>query len=85
MPMVIESIVLQKENKLVALVHPDLEEADKIGLNEKDIMDIMEQNRTELNEILPPFSRISQIKLHNEEFAKTPKKSIKRYLYTDKI
>lgn len=85
MPMVIESIVLQKENKLVALVHPDLEEADKIGLNEKDIMDIMEQNRTELNEILPPFSRITQIKLHNEEFAKTPKKSIKRYLYTDKI
>ena len=85
MPMVIESIVLQKENKLVALVHPDLEEAEKIGLNENDIMDIMEQNRTELNEILPPFSRLAQIKLHNEEFAKTPKKSIKRYLYTDKV
>lgn len=85
MPMVIESIVLQKDNKLVALVHPDLEEAEKIGLNENDIMDIMEQNRTELNGILPPFSRIAQIKLHNEEFAKTPKKSIKRYLYKDKI
>lgn len=85
MPMVIESIVLQKENKLVALVHPDLEEAEKIGLNENDIMDIMEQNRTELNGILPPFSRLAQIKLHNEEFAKTPKKSIKRYLYKDKI
>ncbi len=85
MPMVIESIVLQKENKLVALVHPDLEEAEKIGLNENDIMDIMEQNRTELNGILPPFSRLAQIKLHNEEFAKTPKKSIKRYLYTDKV
>lgn len=85
MPMVIESIVLKKENKLVALVHPDLEEAEKIGLNENDIMDIMEQNRTELNGILPPFSRLAQIKLHNEEFAKTPKKSIKRYLYTDKV
>ena len=85
MPMVLESIVLQKDNKLVALVHPDLEEAEKIGLNENDIMDIMEQNRTELNGILPPFSRIAQIKLHNEEFAKTPKKSIKRYLYTDKV
>lgn len=85
MPMVIESIVLQKENKLVALVHPDLEEAEKLGLNDDDIMGIMEQNRTGLNDILPPFSRIAQIKLHNEEFAKTPKKSIKRYLYKDKI
>jgi len=85
MPMVIESIVLQKDNKLVALVHPDLEEAEKLGLNENDIMDIMEQNRTGLNDILPPFSRLAQIKLHNEEFAKTPKKSIKRYLYTDKV
>ena len=85
MPMVIESIVLQKDNKLVALVHPDLEEAEKLGLNENDIMDIMEQNRTGLNGILPPFSRLAQIKLHNEEFAKTPKKSIKRYLYKDKI
>lgn len=85
MPMVIESIVLQKDNKLVALVHPDLEEAEKLNLNEDDIMGVMEQNRTELNEILPPFSRLAQIKLHNEEFAKTPKKSIKRYLYTDKV
>lgn len=85
MPMVTESIVLQKGNKLVALVHPDYEEAGKLGFNDDDIMSIMEQNRGELNEALPTFSRISAIKLHNKEFEKTPKKSIKRYLYTDKV
>lgn len=85
MPMVTESIVLQKGNKLVALVHPDYEEAGKLGFNDDDIMSIMEQNRGELNEALPTFSRISAIKLHSKEFEKTPKKSIKRYLYTDKV
>jgi len=85
MPMVIESIVLQKGNKLVALVHPDYEEAAKMGLNDDDITSIMEQNRNELNETLPTFSRIAAIRLHEDEFEKTPKKSIKRYLYINKV
>ncbi|MCH5312103.1 MAG: AMP-binding protein, partial [Prevotella sp.] len=85
MPMVVESIVLQKDNKLVALIHPDYEEAKGMGLNEDDLMAVMEQNREKLNEDMPAYCRISAIKLHDEEFAKTPKKSIKRYLYIDKV
>lgn len=85
MPMVVESIVLQKDNKLVALIHPDYEEAKGMGLNEEDLMAVMEQNREKLNEDMPAYCRISAIKLHDEEFAKTPKKSIKRYLYIDKV
>ena len=79
MPMVSESIIVQREDKLVALVHPDKDEL--VSFNEKELADIMEQNRHDLNETLPVYSRISAIELHDEEFAKTPKKSIKRYLY----
>lgn len=81
MPMVQESIVIQKDSKLVALIHPDYEEAAKLELNDDDLLEIMEQNRKELNEILPTFSRIFAVQIHKEEFEKTPKKSIKRYLY----
>ena len=83
MAMVNESLILQKGDKLVALVYPDFEEAKTMGFNETDIMEVMEQNRKELNAQLPPFCSISAVKIHNEEFAKTPKKSIKRYLYKD--
>ena len=83
MAMVNESLILQKGDKLVALVYPDFEEAKTMGFNETDIMEVMEQNRKELNAQLPPFCSISAMKIHNEEFAKTPKKSIKRYLYKD--
>jgi len=79
MPMVSESLIVQREDKLVALVHPDKDEV--VSFNEKELADIMEQNRHDLNETLPVYSRISAIELHDEEFAKTPKKSIKRYLY----
>lgn len=79
MTMVAESVVIQKGDKLVALVHPDKDEMMNFSLEELE--QIMEQNRKELNEQLPVYSRISQIILHEEEFAKTPKKSIKRYLY----
>ncbi len=79
MPMVSESLIVQREDKLVALVHPDKDEV--VSFNEKELVDIMEQNRHDLNETLPVYSRISAIELHDEEFAKTPKKSIKRYLY----
>lgn len=85
MTMVNESIVIQKGDKLVGLVHPDMEAAHTLGLNDKDIDEIMEQNRLELNKALPAFCKISTMKIHPEEFAKTPKKSIKRYLYQDAV
>ena len=81
MAMVSESIVIQRGDKLVALVHPDMDEAKNMGFTDEDLKNIMEQNRQELNNQLPVYSRISAIELHEEEFAKTPKKSIKRYLY----
>ena len=81
MAMVSESIVIQRGDKLVALVHPDMDEANNMSFTEEDLKNIMEQNRQELNNQLPVYSRISAIELHEEEFAKTPKKSIKRYLY----
>ena len=81
MTMVNESLVIQHGDKLVGLVHPDMETAHNLGLNDNDINEIMEQNRVELNKTLPSFCKISTVKIHPEEFAKTPKKSIKRYLY----
>ena len=63
----------------MALVHPDKDEM--MNFSQDELEQIMEQNRQDLNEQLPAYSRISQIILHQEEFAKTPKKSIKRYLY----
>ncbi|MBQ8487226.1 MAG: AMP-binding protein [Prevotella sp.] len=81
MTMVIESIVVQRDTKLVALVHPDLDEAKNLGLSEDDLKSIMEQNRNGLNQMLPAYEKISEIEIHNDEFEKTPKRSIKRYLY----
>ena len=81
MTMVIESIVVQRDNKLVALVHPDMDEAKNMGFSEEDLKHIMEQNRNGLNELIPAYEKISEIEIHEEEFEKTPKKSIKRYLY----
>ena len=83
MAMVVESVVIQKEDKLVALIYPDYDEAKNIGLSNEDLLKIMEQNRQELNQTLPAYCKISAIKLQKEEFAKTPKKSIKRFLYQD--
>jgi long-chain acyl-CoA synthetase len=81
MTMVIESLVVQRDNKLVALVHPDMDEAKNMGFSDDDLKNIMEQNRNGLNEILPAYEKISEIEIHEEEFEKTPKKSIKRFLY----
>ena len=81
MTMVLESIVVQRETKLVALVHPDFDEAKAMNLTREDLQDIMNQNLTGLNQQLPAYEKISEIVLHDQEFAKTPKKSIKRYLY----
>jgi hypothetical protein len=81
MAMVNESIVIQSDDKLVALVHPDMEEVNNLGFTDEDLENIMEQNRKELNMQIPSFAKVSRIKLHNQEFEKTAKKSIKRYLY----
>ena len=81
MTMVVESIVVQRDTKLVALVHPDLDEAKAMGFTKEDIEGIMEQNRNTLNQMLPAYEKISEVEIYDEEFAKTPKKSIKRYLY----
>lgn len=83
MTMVVESLLIQKEDKLVALVYPDYEEAKNMGLSKDDLQHIMDQNLLELNMIQPSYSKVSLIKLQDEEFEKTPKKSIKRYLYKD--
>ena len=81
MTMVVESIVVQRDNKLVALVYPDLDEAKAMNFSDGDIKNIMEQNRNGLNEMLPAYEKLSEIFIQKEEFEKTPKKSIKRYLY----
>jgi long-chain acyl-CoA synthetase len=79
MAMVGESLVIQEGERLVALVHPDQDE--QMNFSREELENIMEQNRNTLNQMLPQYSRIAAIKLHEEEFEKTPKKSIKRYLY----
>lgn len=81
MPYVSESIVIQKEEKLVALIYPDFEEAFRNNLSSKDVERIMEENRVELNKQIPAYSQIASVRIYHEEFEKTPKKSIKRYLY----
>ena len=81
MTMVLESIVVQRDTKLVALVHPDMEEAKNMGFSMEDLKNIMDQNLNGLNEMIPAYEKISEIEIHEEEFEKTPKRSIKRYLY----
>ncbi|MDY3847502.1 MAG: AMP-binding protein [Prevotella sp.] len=81
LPMVVESVVVQRDTRLVALVYPDFEEAKSQGIARTAIADLMEQNRIELNQQLPAYCKISAIELRNDEFEKTPKKSIKRFMY----
>jgi long-chain acyl-CoA synthetase len=81
MALVNESVVISENDKLVALVYPDFDEAMKTGMTDEQIAEVMEQNRQELNNILPAYEKISQIRIYHEEFEKTPKKSIKRFLY----
>ncbi|MCR5198461.1 MAG: AMP-binding protein [Prevotella sp.] len=79
MPMVSECIVVQREQKLVALIYPDQDEM--MNFSRQELQDIMEQNRLELNQQLPAYCRLTHMELVDSEFQKTPKKSIKRYLY----
>ena len=83
MAMVSESIVVQRNDKLVALIHPDYDEASAMGFTAEDLEHIMDQNRMELNSQMPSFAKISCIQIHENEFEKTAKKSIKRYLYQE--
>ncbi len=83
LPFVNESLVVQKDEKLYALIHPDYEEVAKLGLTDEDLATVMEQNRKDLNEQVPAYEQLAGIRIRTEEFEKTPKRSIKRYLYTD--
>ena len=83
MPYVAESLIVLQHDKLVALIYPDFDDAFAHGLQQTDIQKVMEQNRIELNQQLPNYSQISKIKLHFEEYEKTAKKSIKRFMYQE--
>lgn len=65
----------------MGLVHPDMDAAKQLGFSIGDLGDVMEENRKQLNSLLPAFCKVSAIQIHEQEFEKTPKKSIKRYLY----
>ncbi len=81
MALINESVIVQRGNQLVALIHPDMDEANNMGLTEEDLINVMEQNRQEVNAQLPGYSKLQAFEIQEEEFQKTPKKSIKRYLY----
>ena len=81
LPYVTESIVVQRDNKLVGLVFPDYDEAKIAGLNDEGIRLVMNENLNELNQQIPAYAKVSAIEIQQNEFEKTPKKSIKRYLY----
>jgi len=81
LPFITESLVIENETKLVALVYPDLEAVDQENMSNLEVEQIMEQHRIEINKTLPQYSQIIRIKLYPKEFEKTPKKSIKRFLY----
>jgi len=82
LPYVQESLVVFRDHQLVALVYPDMERVDKEKISETELMAIMENNRKMLNEKLPAYARVVRIEIMPEEFEKTPKKSIKRFLYS---
>ncbi|MFN4216231.1 MAG: AMP-binding protein [Brevinematales bacterium] len=82
MPYVQESLVVSRDHQLIALVYPDMERVDREKLSEQQLRDIMEQNRKALNDRLPAYAKVVRIEIMPEEFEKTPKKSIKRFLYS---
>lgn len=81
LPLVNECIVVQRDQKLVALVHPDIETCSARNMSSEDVVNLMNQNLEALNQSQPAYCKVSHIEIHDEEFAKTPKRSIKRYLY----
>ena len=81
MPYVQESVIIEKDNKLIALVYPDLEAVNQEKISEARIVEIMEENKKTANVSLAKYMQITKIKIYPEEFEKTPKRSIKRFLY----
>ena len=81
MPYVAESLVVERNNRLVALVYPDYEAMDANGIGAYQLREVMEQVRIDLNKLVAPYEKIEKIQLIANEFEKTPKRSIKRYLY----
>jgi long-chain acyl-CoA synthetase len=82
MDYIVESVVNSVDNKLIALVFPDYEMMKRDNISEEQLLTILDKTRKELNERLPEFMAVSKFRIHSEEFAKTPKRSIKRFLYT---
>lgn len=82
-PYVMESLVVEKQGRLHALIVPDMEKAEKDGFDQIQIIEEFEKSQKELNKEMPNYMSISHVEIQNEEFIKTPKKSIKRYLYTN--
>ena len=78
-----ESLVVERDGKLVALVYPDYEAMDQLGVTREQLPELMENIRVELNKLVAPYERVSKIQLTASEFEKTPKRSIKRYLYSN--
>jgi long-chain acyl-CoA synthetase len=79
---IVESVIITVENKLIALIFPDYEMVKRDNLSEEQLIAILDKTRKEINERLPEFMAVSKFRIHPEEFAKTPKRSIKRFLYT---
>ena len=82
LPFVMESLVVQRGGKLVALVHPDIDACRAKNMSSGDVETLMKQNLEQLNASQPAYCKVAHIEIRDEEFEKTPKKSIKRYLYT---
>lgn len=81
MPYISESLIIEKEGKLIALIYPDFELLNSEKITDDKLPELMTENLKELNQLLPAYSQVSTFKLFNEEFEKTPKRSIKRFLY----
>jgi long-chain acyl-CoA synthetase len=77
-----ESLVISEDDKLVGLIYPDYESIKKDNISDEQLLTILEETRKKVNEKLPDFMAVTKFRIHPEEFAKTPKRSIKRFLYT---
>jgi long-chain acyl-CoA synthetase len=79
---VAESVVISEDNKLVALIYPDSEQMKKVGITEEQLPEIYETIRKSVNDRLPSYMNVARFRIHKEEFVKTPKRNVKRFLYT---
>ena len=82
MDYIAESVVISEDNKLIGLINPDYEAIKKDNISEEQLSAILDESRKRVNERVPDFMSVSKFRIHTEEFAKTPKRSIKRFLYT---